>query len=93
MMTRRDILRTGAALITGGAVSAAFRQASAAEQSAAATQPPLPPPAGQRYTPVVTLNGSTAALENGQQRQGVPSHRRARQARIRARHGGQLLGL
>ncbi|MEQ1882852.1 MAG: multicopper oxidase domain-containing protein, partial [Burkholderiales bacterium] len=60
MMTRRDILRTGAALITGGAVSAAFRQASAAEQSAAATQPPLPPPAGQRYTPVVTLNGSTA---------------------------------
>ena len=35
MTTRRQILKTGAALLTGGAVSATLRQASAAEQHAA----------------------------------------------------------
>jgi FtsP/CotA-like multicopper oxidase with cupredoxin domain len=59
MLTRRQLLKGGAALLAGGAVSAAFRPASAEEKAAAATQPPLPPRAGERYTPVVTLNGST----------------------------------
>jgi FtsP/CotA-like multicopper oxidase with cupredoxin domain len=67
MMNRREILKAGAALLTGSAVSAAFRNASAAERSAAATQPPQPAPPGQRYTPVVTLNGSTLPwkMDNG----------------------------
>ncbi|HKQ26322.1 MAG TPA: copper oxidase [Burkholderiales bacterium] len=59
MMTRRDILRGGAALLAGGAVSATFRNANAAEKSAAATKPPVPGAPGSQYTPVITLNGST----------------------------------
>jgi len=57
MLTRRQLLKGSAALLAGGAVSAAFRPASAAEQAAAKTRLPLPAPAGQRYHPVVTLNG------------------------------------
>jgi FtsP/CotA-like multicopper oxidase with cupredoxin domain len=57
MITRRQLLKGSAALLAGGAVSAAFRPASAQERASAATQPPLPPRGGQRYTPVVTLNG------------------------------------
>jgi FtsP/CotA-like multicopper oxidase with cupredoxin domain len=59
MITRRQALKTGAALLAGGAVCAALREASAAEKAAAATKPPIPAPAGQSYTPVVTLNGSS----------------------------------
>jgi FtsP/CotA-like multicopper oxidase with cupredoxin domain len=58
-MNRRDLLKSGAALVAGGAVSAAFRTASAQERAAAATQPPIPAPSGQPYAAVVTLNGST----------------------------------
>jgi len=58
-MNRRSLLKSGVALAAGGAVSTAFRSASAQERAAAATQPPIPAPAGQHYTPVVTLNGST----------------------------------
>jgi FtsP/CotA-like multicopper oxidase with cupredoxin domain len=67
MLTRRQILKGGAALLAGGAVSAAFRNASAAEQAAARTRPPLPAPEGQRYNPVVTPNGGTLPfkLDNG----------------------------
>jgi len=67
MTTRRDVLKTGAALITGGAVSAVLRSASAAEKAAATTRPPVPAPTGAHYTPVVTLNGSTLPwrMENG----------------------------
>ena len=53
MITRRQILTTGAALLAGGSVSAALGGVSAA------TQPPIPAPRGQRYVPVVTLNGSS----------------------------------
>jgi len=60
MITRRQLLRGGAAWLAGGAVSAAFRSASAQEAASAATRPPVPAPAGQSYTPVVTLNGGTA---------------------------------
>ena len=57
MMTRRDLLKGGAALLAGGAVNAAFRDATAAEKASAVTRPPLAPPPGAGYTPVVTLNG------------------------------------
>ena len=67
MITRRQALKTGAALLAGGAVSAALREASAAEKAAAATKPPIPAPQGQSYTPVVTLNGSSlpSKMDNG----------------------------
>ena len=67
MTTRRQILKTGAALLTGGAVSAALRSASAAEQEAAATRAPISAPSGQSYTPVVTLNGGSLPwkMDNG----------------------------
>ena len=57
-MNRRDLLKTGAVLLTGAA-GATFRSASAQETSAAQTQPPLQLAPGSSYTPVVTLNGST----------------------------------
>jgi FtsP/CotA-like multicopper oxidase with cupredoxin domain len=57
MLTRRQLLKGGTALLAGGAVSAAFRPACAQERASVVTQPPLAPRAGQRYTPVVTLNG------------------------------------
>ncbi len=67
MITRRQALKTGAALLAGGAVSAALREASAAEKAAAATKPPIPAPQGQSYTPVVTLNGGSLPwkMDNG----------------------------
>jgi len=61
MITRRDLLKSSAAALGGAVVSAAFRSASAQERAAARTQPPLEPLAGERYTPVVTPNGSTLA--------------------------------
>ena len=66
-MDRRQLLKTGAALLTGGAVTAAFRGASAQERTSAATRPPRPPAGADRYTPVVTLNGWTAPwkMDNG----------------------------
>jgi FtsP/CotA-like multicopper oxidase with cupredoxin domain len=67
MITRRQALKTGAAMLAGGTVSAALRNASAAEHASAATQPPIPAPHGQSYVPVVTLNGSSLPwkLDNG----------------------------
>jgi manganese oxidase len=67
MTTRRQILKTGAALLTGGAISAAVRSAAAAEREAAATRAPIAAPAGQSYTPVVTLNGGSLPwkMDNG----------------------------
>lgn len=66
MITRREILKTGAAVLAGGAVSVAAREASAAEQATASTRPPIPAPKGA-YTPCVTPNGSTLPwrMENG----------------------------
>ena len=61
MITRRQILTTGAALLAGGSVSAALGGVSPA------TQPPIPAPRGQRYVPLVTLNGSSLPwkMDNG----------------------------
>jgi FtsP/CotA-like multicopper oxidase with cupredoxin domain len=66
-MNRRQLLKTSAALLTGGAVTTAFRGASAQERTSATTRPPVPPAGGDRYTPVVTLNGWTAPwkMDNG----------------------------
>ena len=67
MITRRQILKTGAALCAGGAASAVFRDATAAEKEIAATRPPIPAPPGRSYTPVVTLNGGSLPwkMDNG----------------------------
>ncbi len=67
MITRRQMLKTSAAILAGGAASTAFRDATAVEKEAAATKPPIPVPPGQSYTPVVTLNGSSLPwkMDNG----------------------------
>jgi len=60
MTTRRSFL-SGAALIGAGMVSRAGAAGlpEAPVQSSAATMPPLSPPNGRPYNPVVTLNGWT----------------------------------
>ncbi len=60
MVTRRTFLR-GGALLGAGLVSRAALGAvpEAVTQTSAATQPPLLPPNGRPYNPVVTLNGWT----------------------------------
>lgn len=61
MASRRQFLQSGAAML-GAAVVSKAGAASLPEaplQSAAATQPPLAPPNGRPYNPVVTLNGWT----------------------------------
>ena len=92
MITRRQVLKTGAAMLAGGAVSAALRDASAAQNAAAATQPPIPAPPGQSYVPVVTLNGSSLAwkMDNGVK----VFHLMAEPSKTRVRpwHDGELLG-
>jgi manganese oxidase len=67
MITRRQALKTGAALLAGGAAPLAVCDASAAGTAAAATKPPIPPQAGQTYTPVATLNGASVPwrVDNG----------------------------
>jgi manganese oxidase len=66
-MNRREMLISGARFLGAGAVLLAAGDASPAEKQAAQTQPPLLPPSGQQYNPVVTLNGSTCPwkIENG----------------------------
>ncbi len=60
MLTRRNFL-AGAAVLGASAVSKAAMAAvpEAPVQTSAATQPPLAPPNGRPYQPVVTLNGWT----------------------------------
>jgi len=67
MITRRQALKTGAALLAGGAVSTRLQEACAADKALAATKPPIAPPAGQNYVPVVTLNGGSLPwqMDNG----------------------------
>jgi hypothetical protein len=66
-MNRREMPISGARFLGAGAVLLAAGDASPAEKQAAQTQPPLLPPSGQQYNPVVTLNGSTCPwkIENG----------------------------
>jgi manganese oxidase len=54
-MNRREMLKS----LGASAVLLAGHDATAQEKDATKTQPPLAPPPGQRYNPVVTLNGST----------------------------------
>ncbi|MES2115324.1 MAG: copper oxidase [Pseudomonadota bacterium] len=62
MITRRDFFRSaGAAAVSTAVVSRVGAAAlpEAASMGSAATQPPLLPPNGRPYNPVVTLNGWT----------------------------------
>jgi FtsP/CotA-like multicopper oxidase with cupredoxin domain len=62
MLTRRQFLVGSGAAIVGAAVVSKAQAASLPEapvQTKAATQPPLVPPDGRPYLPVVTLNGWT----------------------------------
>ena len=63
MVSRRHFLRGSGATVLGAALvsrSGAASLPDPPEQDKAATQPPLPPPNGQPYNPVVTLNGWTS---------------------------------
>ena len=53
--------------------------------------PPAEP--GSDYTPVITPNGVSAAVEDRRRREGVPPRRRGGRPRVRARPAGQVLGL
>jgi FtsP/CotA-like multicopper oxidase with cupredoxin domain len=62
MMTRRQFLVGSGAAVVGAALVSKAQAASLPEapvQTKAATQPPLVPPDGRPYLPVVTLNGWT----------------------------------
>jgi manganese oxidase len=61
MLSRRNLLGAAAVLVGMGPVRsrAASSIPEAPKTSATTLQPPLPPPAGQDYQPVVTLNGWT----------------------------------
>jgi len=70
MTTRRSFLRSaGAAMVGAAAVSRAAQAAvpEAPSMDKAVTQPPLSPPAGRPYNPLVTLNGWTLPwrMKNG----------------------------
>ena len=70
MLTRRDFLRNSGAAVLGAALVSKVQAASLPEapiQSDPATQPPLMPPDGRPYNPVVTLNGWTLPwrMKNG----------------------------
>ena len=62
MVTRRKFLGGAGAVALGAAAVSRVQAASIPEapvQTSAATQPPLAPPSGRPYNPVVTLNGWT----------------------------------
>ena len=62
MLTRRQFLRSSGAAVVGAALVSKAQAASLPEapvQTKATTQPPLVPPNGRPYLPVVTLNGWT----------------------------------
>jgi manganese oxidase len=62
MLTRRQFLRDAGATALGASLVSKLQAASLPEaplQTVAATQPPLIPPNGRPYNPVVTLNGWT----------------------------------
>ena len=62
MTTRRQFFRTSSAALLGAAIVGRAAQAAVPEapiQSKPDTQPPLTPPTGRPYQPVVTLNGWT----------------------------------
>lgn len=59
MISRRIFFNSAAALVGAGLISrvGAASLPEAATMSSATTQPPLMPPNGRPYNPVVTLNG------------------------------------
>src|SRR5882757_6586276 len=62
-LSRRKFVRSSAVALAGATVASRRVQAAgipeAATSAGPAMQPPLPPPSGQPYQPVVTLNGWT----------------------------------
>ncbi len=90
MNTRRHFFQSAG--IAGGALAAAAisRLALAALpepvlQNAPDTMPPLAPPNGRPYRPVLTLNGWTTALAHARRCEGIPSGGRAGGTRNGAR--------
>ena len=62
MTNRRNFLRTAGAAMLGAAAVSRVAQGAVPEPPSMdkpATQPPLAPPSGRPYNPVVTLNGWT----------------------------------
>jgi FtsP/CotA-like multicopper oxidase with cupredoxin domain len=63
MLSRRNFLTRSAAVLASAAAISSRAEAAAIPEAptnaSAAMQPPLPPPSGQDYQPVVTLNGWT----------------------------------
>ena len=97
MLSRRNFLTgsavalVGAAAVSGRAEAAAIPEAES--YASPAMRPPLPPPPGQAYQPVVTLNGWTLPWQHERRVEGVPSRRRAGvPARDRAGHDRQSSG-
>ena len=95
MLSRRNFLTGSALLVSAAAVSgrAAAAIPEAQSYSSPAMQPPLPPPSGQSYQPVVTLNGWTLPWRmNGEWKE---FHLVAEEvnARDRSRHDRKALGL
>ena len=93
---RRLSCRRRRRLLGAGARSAASALAALPEAAdrrrAPTTQPPLLPPTGRPYNPVVTLNGWTLPWRMNNGVEGVPPGRRAGRARDRARHEGATCG-
>jgi len=70
MVTRRNFLRSAGAAAAGAALVSKAAQGAVPEAPSMdkpATQPPLAPPDGRAYNPVVTLNGWTLPwrMKNG----------------------------
>jgi FtsP/CotA-like multicopper oxidase with cupredoxin domain len=63
MLSRRNFLTSSALVLAGASLISSRSQAAAIPEAPATTsplmQPPLAPPSGQNYQPVVTLNGWT----------------------------------
>jgi hypothetical protein len=63
MLSRRNFLTGSAVALAGAASVSGCAEAAAIPEAptyaSPAMQPPLPPPSGQAYQPVVTLNGWT----------------------------------
>ena len=95
MLSRRNFL-TGSAMALVGAAAVSGRpgrrRPRGADHASPAMQPPVPPPTGQEYQPVVTLNGWTLPWRmNGEWKE---FHLVAEEVEreIRARHDRQISG-
>ena len=99
MTSRRDFFKLGGAVAAASVSAASINSAAMAalpeivSMDKPDTQPPLMPPSGRPYNPVVTLNGWTLPWRMKRRGEGIPPGRRAGGARDRARHEGAPVGL